>query len=125
MFTCLVENRWLSNGKCGPKNKLPNGKPSECDPKASGVNKGPCCSNWGICGNETWHCKCRRCVDYSKRKLLYSHCLEGLLQPLLRFSVSVFRIRQMFSFFKRNEASDNEYDLISLALISFISHVLK
>jgi len=49
--------------RCGPKYKLPNGEPAQCNPENS---KGfACCSPGGWCGKTDAHCKCAGCVDYS------------------------------------------------------------
>merc|ERR1712088_814676 len=57
-------NPWLSRGKCGTKNLLPDGRPGQCDPNGWANKVGPCCSNLGWCGNSAAHCKCADCIDY-------------------------------------------------------------
>ena len=59
---------WRSDGRCGKKFKMFNGKPFECNPTLSGPRKGPCCSAAGYCGDSSSHCSCPTCVDYSKKK---------------------------------------------------------
>jgi len=49
--------------RCGPKYKLPNGEPAQCDPYNG--NGHVCCSPGGWCGKTDAHCKCAGCVDYS------------------------------------------------------------
>ena len=41
---------------------MPDGKPSECDPKT----ENHCCSKWGFCGPDADHCDCAECVDYRR-----------------------------------------------------------
>jgi len=59
-------NPWLASGKCGSQNLLPDGRPGQCDPNGWGNEVGPCCSNWGWCGNTAGHCDCAECIDYRK-----------------------------------------------------------
>ena len=59
-----VINLWRRDGRCGKKNKLPNGTPGQCDPNVSANKKGPCCSSKGWCGNTKRHCKCKGCKDF-------------------------------------------------------------
>merc|ERR1719206_1557450 len=62
----MVREPWRSDGRCGKKFPMINGKPHQCNPKLSGRRKGPCCSASGYCGNTEKHCSCNTCVDYSK-----------------------------------------------------------
>lgn len=48
--------------RCGSEFPLPDGKPSECDPKT----ENHCCSKWGFCGPDADHCDCAECVDYRR-----------------------------------------------------------
>ena len=48
--------------RCGSEFPLPDGKPSECDPKSDNA----CCSKWGYCGPDADHCECEECVDYRR-----------------------------------------------------------
>merc|ERR1712018_1092550 len=57
-------NPWLASGRCGSQNLLPDGQPGQCDPNGWGNEVGPCCSNWGWCGNTAGHCDCAECTDY-------------------------------------------------------------
>jgi len=64
----MVREPWRSDGRCGKKFPMMNGKPHQCNPKLSGRRKGPCCSASGYCGNTEKHCSCDTCVDYSKEQ---------------------------------------------------------
>merc|ERR1711892_782403 len=64
----MVKEPWRSDGRCGKKFPMFNGKPYQCNPKLSGPKKGPCCSPSGFCGNTDAHCACDTCVDFSKEQ---------------------------------------------------------
>ena len=60
------------DGKCGPQNPLPNGKPSECNPFDDF-----CCSENGECGKTREHCNCPTCIDYlHKHTGKDRHCMN-------------------------------------------------
>ena len=54
--------------RCGLRYPLPNGSPSQCDPKN---DVGYCCSPGGWCGATDLHCKCDGCINYRKGILNY------------------------------------------------------
>lgn len=47
--------------RCGPGYAAPSGKGEAICDKTS---EGPCCSQWGWCGNTDAHCKCDGCTDF-------------------------------------------------------------
>ena len=53
--------KWRYDGKCGRRNTLPDGTPTQCDPDG-GL---PCCNEeLGQCSRTNKHCFCATCVDY-------------------------------------------------------------
>merc|ERR1712038_1258171 len=64
-FIVYVEGQdWRSDGRCGQRNPLQDGRPGQCDPNANANEQGPCCSSSGWCGNSDAHCKCSGCTDF-------------------------------------------------------------
>jgi len=61
---------WRSDGRCGKGFNNDMGTPGQCNPAASAIEEGPCCSSVNWCGNSDAHCKCIGCVDYSAIKPL-------------------------------------------------------
>ena len=52
--------KWISDGKCGSDNPLPNGSPAECNP---GGEK-PCCNRDRRCSGLPADCFCEDCTDH-------------------------------------------------------------
>ena len=79
----------LGNGKCGRKNRLPNGKPGQCD----GTSDSPCCSPYGFCGigddfccDEKYGCKDYRPNGAEK----YFRDMKGMILAFAIFII-IFR----------------------------------
>eukprot|EP00058_Branchiostoma_floridae_P012163 XP_002597651.1 hypothetical protein BRAFLDRAFT_77451 [Branchiostoma floridae] len=58
------KKKWRDDWRCGRRYPADDGNPAECDP--DGVT--PCCSDGDWCGDSTYHCNCRGCVDYRKKR---------------------------------------------------------
>eukprot|EP00928_Gymnodinium_smaydae_P039024 TRINITY_DN26763_c0_g1_i1.p1 TRINITY_DN26763_c0_g1~~TRINITY_DN26763_c0_g1_i1.p1 ORF type:complete len:965 (-),score=211.78 TRINITY_DN26763_c0_g1_i1:150-3044(-) len=52
--------RWRDDSQCGSAFPLPDGKPSQCDPRGDF----PCCAASGWCGSTPEHCTCASCTDF-------------------------------------------------------------
>ena len=81
---------WRIDGKCGPQNPLPDGRPGQCDPNANANEKGPCCNPRGAgwCGNSDAHCKCSGCTDFRKTTTGNGeHMVDKLFKKIAIFAI--------------------------------------
>ena len=82
----VEEVLYRADGRCGSSFPLPNGSPSQCNPKSDD----PCCSKYGYCGRDSGHCQCEKCIDYRQGKNIcydspLSSCTLVVRQTLLDF----------------------------------------
>ena len=61
---------WRSDGRCGTRYVLNDGRAGQCDPNARGKGEGPCCSRFGHCGDTAAHCDCAGCTDFRRTEAM-------------------------------------------------------
>ncbi|XP_035679949.1 uncharacterized protein LOC118418215 [Branchiostoma floridae] len=85
------KKKWRDDWRCGRRYPADDGNPAECDP--DGVT--PCCSDGDWCGDSTYHCNCRGCVDYRKKRgIKKKHCKTKSFPQLKRKPCPGFFLEQ-------------------------------
>jgi len=95
---------WREDGKCGPNNKLEDGNPSQCDPQGNAPKKGPCCSQFGFCGNTEKHCGCQQCVNYGQNNGLLPEKFLGTYKQTSQTGLEGILTKIGIDWFKRQMA---------------------
>ena len=112
---------WRGDSKC--RNVMaPIGLPAECNP----YGDKPCCSEFGWCGNEEIHCKCKDCFralrledrkDLTKTSLFSPHVGYVSLMPLIAGFVEPgsYKFNKILEFISSPEHLWSDHGLRSLS----------
>ena len=60
----VTERYWRKDGKCGWRNRLPDGADGQCNPEGDKA----CCGAQLECGSGEAYCSCKDCVNYTPKR---------------------------------------------------------